>query len=115
MNEMYFQRLMYTITRNADVAREREILLDKLSKARKSIELGITNMENSKKERDKRKKEIVLKEMKRILAKLDEEDKQVVGELILVVRDIRSCETPIVVRDTESNCCERHLKINQQL
>ena len=72
---------MSTIARNADIAREREVLLDKLSQAKKSIELGITNMENSKKERDKRKKEIVLKEMKRILAKLDEEDKKVMGEL----------------------------------
>ena len=72
---------MSIITRNADVVREREVLLDKLSRAKKSIELGITNMETSKKDRDKRKKEIVLKEMKRILAKLDEEDKKVVGEL----------------------------------
>ena len=73
--------MMSTSTRNADVVREREILLDKLSQAKKSIELGITKMENSKKDRDKRKKEIVLKEMKCILAKLDEEDKKVMGEL----------------------------------
>ena len=73
--------MMSTSSRNADVVREREILLDKLSQAKKSIELGITKMENSKKDRDKRKKEIVLKEMKCILAKLDEEDKKVMGEL----------------------------------
>ena len=72
---------MSIITRNADVVREREVLLDKLTRAKKNIELGITNMEISKKDREKRRKEIVLKEMKRILAKLDEEDKKVVGEL----------------------------------
>ena len=74
---------MSSITRNVDVdvVREREVLLDKLGQAKRNIELGITNMENSKKDREKRKKEILLREMKLILAKLDEEDKKVMGEL----------------------------------
>ena len=38
-------------------------------------------MENSKKGRDMKRKEILLREMKLILAKLDEEDKRVMGEL----------------------------------
>ena len=53
----------------------------KLNHVRGDIETSITSMENSKKGRDVKRKEILLREMKLILAKLDEEDKRVMGEL----------------------------------
>ena len=74
---------MSPIATNRDVGLGREAgeLMEMLRRVRQDIEMSVINMENSKKDRDKRRKEILLKEMKIILAKLDQEDKTVMGEL----------------------------------
>ena len=72
---------MSALVISSDVGGEMRDLWVKLSHVRRDIETSISSMENSKKGRDMKRKEILLREMKLILAKLDEEDKRVMGEL----------------------------------
>ena len=83
---------MSALVSSSDEDRLMRELLVKLSHVKRDIETSITNMESSKKSRDLKRKEIVLREMKLILAKLDEEDKKVMGELKSEAFDlIREC------------------------
>ena len=72
---------MSALVISSDVGGEMRDLWVKLSHVRRDIETSISSMENSKKGREVKRKEILLREMKLILAKLDEEDKRVMGEL----------------------------------
>ena len=56
-------------------------LQEKLKEQKRRIETGVDDMENKKGDRDSKRKEIILKEAKEILASLRETDKRQVEEL----------------------------------
>ena len=53
----------------------------KLQEKKRAIEIGVDNLENGKKIRDVQKKEILLREMKQVLAILNDTDTKIVKDL----------------------------------
>ena len=77
---------------NLDLVMERKNLQDKLTSLRRSIDAGIDVMEKSKKARDLRRKEFVLKVMKMVLANLETLDNEVMSEMKSEAFDLmRAC------------------------
>ena len=82
-----------------------ENLASCLRKKKVEIEAGVDNLEEEKMTREMKKKEILLREMKHIVAKLNEIDKKVVkdlkGEAFDFIRSIRSMTNKIdVMKDS---------------
>jgi len=66
---------------NAEINFELSEVYKKLQGKKRAIEIGVDNLENGKKIRDVQKKEILLREMKQVLTKLNDADTMIVKDL----------------------------------
>ena len=64
-----------------EMEKEVTVLSRRLRKYRSDIQKHIDGIEKGKSERDKKKKEMMLREMKRVLSKLENDEKKVVADL----------------------------------
>eukprot|EP00092_Neocalanus_flemingeri_P016904 GFUD01018283.1.p1 GENE.GFUD01018283.1~~GFUD01018283.1.p1 ORF type:complete len:1018 (+),score=268.26 GFUD01018283.1:39-3092(+) len=91
-----------------DLASELQHLQEGIFKKKCEVEDGVDKMEEGKKARDVKKKEILLKEMKKILAKLNEVDMQVVkdvkGEAFDYLRSMNKIDIEVAaIKETVTN------------
>ena len=98
---------------------ELDILQDNVNERKYDIENGVDEMEEGKNARDEKKRKILLNEMKNVLAKLNEVDKEILkdfkGEAFDFLRTLRKINNEIdILKSSLKSASVRATRIGEQ-